>query len=700
MTLPAPNLDDLRFQSDLVDEARKRIIHYCPEWTEYNLSDPGITLIELFSWMTEMMLYRLNRVPERNYIKFLDMLGFQLTPARSAEADITFWLSALLPLAPDDETEVIVPSGTEVQSDDQNDPVVFTTAKELVIVPPILCHLRTEDNFSSNLLSRLGMEIFYPFNKTKPRTGDTFYIGFDDKNNLSGHVLRLEFTCEPTEAVGIRREDPPWVWECLTSEGWEEVKPSTYENEKDTTGGLNNENGALTLYLPLSFSSQVLHGLQGFWVRCRIEQRDSKQGMFTESPRVTGLEVYAVGAQVPAINAQLTENEMIGESSGEPGQHFTVLNSPILTLGEDEHVEVEELVNGEAMFVPWQEVDDFANSTKFDRHFVLETASGTIQFGPSVRQSDGTVLQYGKIPENGFRIQMNRYRYGGGVKGNLPEHKINVMNTSLAYISRADNLFRATGGRDQEKLEELIYRAQRELQAQRRAVTAEDFEQFTLKSSRSVARVCCLPPEQAGNQEVAGGIVNILVVPDAHEALEDGNLKALHLTDDLKTKIRKYLDQYRLLTATLNIDEPTYFGIKVNVKIVPYEFAKEADVITEVDTALRRFLSPLDQVGDNPMPDTEGKGKGWPFGRSVFVAEIISLIQKIPTVKYVLETDVSWRRVVPINEDPENQTKQKEELQSVDKMLLLPKNGLVCSLLHEIQLTTLEDFAKKGNSAS
>ena len=90
MTLPIPNLDDLRFQSDLVDEARKRIIHYCPEWTEYNISDPGITLIELFAWMTEMMVYRLNRVPEKNYLKFLDMLGFQMTPSRTAETNITF----------------------------------------------------------------------------------------------------------------------------------------------------------------------------------------------------------------------------------------------------------------------------------------------------------------------------------------------------------------------------------------------------------------------------------------------------------------------------------------------------------------------------------------------------------------------------------------------------------------------------------
>ena len=97
MPLPAPNLDDLRFQTDLVDEARRRIIRYCPEWTDYNLSDPGITLIELFAWMTEQLVYRLNRVPEKNYVKFLEMLGVHLQPASSARAELTFYLSVPKP---------------------------------------------------------------------------------------------------------------------------------------------------------------------------------------------------------------------------------------------------------------------------------------------------------------------------------------------------------------------------------------------------------------------------------------------------------------------------------------------------------------------------------------------------------------------------------------------------------------------------
>src|SRR5262245_53447872 len=96
MPLPAPNLDDRKFQ-EILDEARRLIPRYCPEWTDHNLSDPGITLLELFAWMTDLLLYRLNRVPEKSYIKFLDLIGLQLESARPAVAHLTFRLAAAQP---------------------------------------------------------------------------------------------------------------------------------------------------------------------------------------------------------------------------------------------------------------------------------------------------------------------------------------------------------------------------------------------------------------------------------------------------------------------------------------------------------------------------------------------------------------------------------------------------------------------------
>ena len=107
MTLPSPHLDDRRFQG-LVDDAKRFVQQRCPEWSDHNVSDPGVTLIEAFATMVDQLLYRLNRVPEKNYLAFLDLIGVRLHPPTAARTDVTFWLSA-----PQPET-VRVKAGTEV----------------------------------------------------------------------------------------------------------------------------------------------------------------------------------------------------------------------------------------------------------------------------------------------------------------------------------------------------------------------------------------------------------------------------------------------------------------------------------------------------------------------------------------------------------------------------------------------------------
>src|ERR1700752_4582283 len=107
MVLPAPNLDDRRFQN-LVDESKRLVQRRCPEWTDHNVSDPGIHLIETFAYMTDQLLYRLNRVPDRNYIKFLELIGVRLFPPVAARAPVTFWLSASQP------DTVCIPADTRV----------------------------------------------------------------------------------------------------------------------------------------------------------------------------------------------------------------------------------------------------------------------------------------------------------------------------------------------------------------------------------------------------------------------------------------------------------------------------------------------------------------------------------------------------------------------------------------------------------
>jgi hypothetical protein len=107
MSLPTPNLDDRDFQQ-LVTECKRRVEQFCPQWTDLSPSDPGMVLLELFAHLTEVMIYRLNRLPDKAYVEFLRLMGVQLLPP--AAACVTLKFSVPRPATQD----IIVPEGTRV----------------------------------------------------------------------------------------------------------------------------------------------------------------------------------------------------------------------------------------------------------------------------------------------------------------------------------------------------------------------------------------------------------------------------------------------------------------------------------------------------------------------------------------------------------------------------------------------------------
>src|SRR5579862_5575572 len=138
MSLPSPNLDTRKFQS-IVDDVKRQIGLRCPEWTDHNVSDPGVTLIELFASMTEMSLFRLNQVPEKNYIKFLEMLGISLEMPEPARTDLRFLISRFIPDTPEGEAnEILIPSGIVAATlrTETEEAIEFTTEQDLRLVRP------------------------------------------------------------------------------------------------------------------------------------------------------------------------------------------------------------------------------------------------------------------------------------------------------------------------------------------------------------------------------------------------------------------------------------------------------------------------------------------------------------------------------------------------------------------------------------
>src|SRR3954447_22441891 len=109
MPLPSPILDDRSYQQ-LRDELIRRIPVYAPEWTDRNASDPGITLIELFAFLGENLLFRFNQIPDATKLAFLRMLQIPLRPATASRAMVT--MSNTDPTG----SPVLVPIGTEMRA--------------------------------------------------------------------------------------------------------------------------------------------------------------------------------------------------------------------------------------------------------------------------------------------------------------------------------------------------------------------------------------------------------------------------------------------------------------------------------------------------------------------------------------------------------------------------------------------------------
>ena len=99
MPITPPRLDDRRY-ADLVEELLARVPGHTPEWTPQQVGDPGRTMVELFAWLGDALLYRVNLIPERQRLTFLQLLGQSLEPARPARGLVTVSLKPSEPPMP------------------------------------------------------------------------------------------------------------------------------------------------------------------------------------------------------------------------------------------------------------------------------------------------------------------------------------------------------------------------------------------------------------------------------------------------------------------------------------------------------------------------------------------------------------------------------------------------------------------------
>ncbi|AOW87636.1 MULTISPECIES: putative baseplate assembly protein [Streptomyces] len=610
MPLPSPNLDDRRFQQ-FVDDAKRYIQQRAPEWTDHNVSDPGITLVETLAHMADQIVYRLNRVPEKNHLAFLDLVGITLFPPSAARTDVTFWLSA------PQEDAILVPEGAEVATlrTDRDEAVVFATEGDLRVIPCTLRYLVTQQQGEAvadrtpDLAESKDVLCF----AEAPAPGDSMLIGLT--NAVPHCALALELDSR-VDGVGVDPRQPPLVWEAWTEDGWQPC-----EVDRDGTGGLNRP-GDIVLHIPSGHVLSRNGGHEAGWIRCRVTDPLPGQPFYTTSPTIRSTEAYTIGGTTGAVHAETVYDEALGESTGLPGQRLRLEHAPVVA---DDPPVLLQTAAGEG-WQDWHVVPHFSGSHPDDHHITLDAATGEIAFGPAVREADGTLRQYGAVAPKGAVVRARRYRTGGGRAGNVARGAVQVLRTSIPYVSEVVNREAARGGVDGETVEEAKLRAPITLRAQERAVTLRDYEELARRAAPETARITCLEGEES---EYGSHAVRVLVVP---QAVPDpgGRLRFEQLVpgDALLSRITRHLDERRLIGTRLAVGPPYYQGVTVVATVHAFRDVDADRVRRQTHDALYRHLDPLTGGAD---------GKGWRFGRPVQAGEVFAVLQRVPGVELVDE---------------------------------------------------------------
>jgi len=335
MKIPLPNLDDRRW-TDLVDEGRTLIPVFAPEWTDHNLHDPGITIIELLAWIAEMDVYRLNRISDAAKAKFFSLLGVKPYPPRSSRTVLNFELDAGM------VGTLKLPSDVEFATSSAFGPRrIFRTLERLTIVPGRLVAIqsKSQQRFENLIDSAKNGEPFTAFG-AEPELGSEFYLGFSqplptqqtsslfltfagpraDQNErlrIADESQARAQACypppliccehsrqtEPPAAERVIHPSPPrarLVWEAYSHQsgkatGWMPLDPQRHEVIDDTRG--LTLDGPVLLRLPRAMAPIAIGHVETelYYVRCRFQGGD-----FDSAPQLSSVALNGVRAEQSA----------------------------------------------------------------------------------------------------------------------------------------------------------------------------------------------------------------------------------------------------------------------------------------------------------------------------------------------------------------------------------------------------------------
>jgi hypothetical protein len=635
--IPSPDLDD-RTWKEIVDQAISLIPRYAPQWTDHGPSDIGITLIELFAWLVEGLIFRLNQVPEKNYVAFLNLLGITRNPPEPARTFLTFSVVG---------ESRILKAGLQAQTaaTESGDPVVFETDEDARVLPINLdTALRVEPDARDKLHYTNVSTSF----AVSPAKGETLLIppsvtirlllGFDGSTT---EAIKLPFRLSRPLSLAGKVPDPEAVLQVKVTWSYSkgELDPTGWDPFDPVVDGTRrlSEDGTVEFKPPEDWVKQKpdwpdLPAAAGtpavdqpkFWLALNI-------GNTGNEPLSVGIDRVLFNAVSAHSALTVRQSEKLGISDGTPFQVFQLANGPLFRQPRsgDLYAHLKVSVDGEV----WRQATDFEE--KADKSYRLDPVTAEISFGNYDRLLDtghGLIPRegtgHGLIPREGASIVAEGYRYvTGGAAANVGGESVIALREKVAGVQRVSNLAAAYGGADQEPIEKAKRRAPELLRNRNRAVTKEDYEYLAMQASTELASACCLGPQYDADtaspgSEFTGGIdrsagnVNVILVPAQGIEVSDRP----SLSPELAHEVLAFLDRRRDVATRLQVHSPRYLPIDVQVTAMAWKEAREsgliegpADVMHYIEGRLKLYLHPVDGGLD---------GQGWRVGESVQIADL------------------------------------------------------------------------------
>jgi hypothetical protein len=671
MPLQIPNLDDRTYQQ-LLDEALDRIPVHNPEWTNFNKSDPGVTLLELFAFLTEALLYRANQIPERNRKKFLSLLGLPLRPASSAHGLIVFQ-NERGPL----QTTTLM-SGLEVRAGQ----VPFRTESGLDVLPvEAVAYVKQELKNTDQRLRDYYDQLYSSYRGQPAAAQLKLYETKPLESFGIAGVDLLSDTVEPVLWIALlaRRDDardpnqlPARLQEARDAlsgkalslglvpivdveqlgrrlpanqrAGSDQTLSITVEMPKvPPTGGLTAdripayrtlrrfalplEPAVVEILIPSAGELILWNNLDPLEPGAdklppALDDTSAEDRLITwlKLTWPAGAPARLLWAGINCVQIQQrtrVTNELLPPGDGRPDQAASVANRPVLPGSTELRV-----LPPSGTMETWHDIADLMLAGPEVPVPNVEVPPGTP--APSPRRAEVYLLDAeagqlrfgdgfrGKRPPLGAELRVT-YDYSMGASGNVAAGAINSAATLPAGI-KVTNPLRTWGGADAESVGDGEKRIPRFLQHRERLVTALDFELIARRTPGvDVGRVEVLPgyhPQLSPNEPGdAPGAVTLMLIPK-HDAAQPDAPRPDQL---FLNTVCEYLDLRRLITTEVFLRGPLYQPIWISVGVNSVAGKSAAEIREAVETELRRFLSPLPSGEASDDPDDPEPALNTPY---------------------------------------------------------------------------------------